>query len=97
MKQWEKKEKKDSKDFGGSRQRSSGSTWFAPGDVKTDKFLIDSKFTEKNSYSLNKQTLDKIYEEALFQDRIPMLSLDIAGTEVVVVFKEDFLNLISKV
>jgi len=96
MKAWAKKEEKDSRDFGGERQRASGSVWFSPGDVKTDKFLIDSKLTSKTSYSLNQKTLDKLYEEALFSDRIPMLSIDLNGTEVVVMFKEDILKILAK-
>lgn len=97
MKKWERKEKKDSKDFNGQRQKGSGNYWGKPGDVKTDKFLIDSKQTEKNSYSINYETWDKIYEEALFTFRIPLLSIIIKDLELVVLSKEDFLSLLDKV
>lgn len=92
MKKWEKKEKKDSKDFGGERQKGSGNYWAKPGDVKTSDLLIDSKQTDKASYSITKKTWDKLYEEALFSFRIPVLSLIIQDLELVVLSKEDFLK-----
>lgn len=95
MAKWKDKEKKDSKDFGGYRQKGSGNFWAKPGDVKTDKFLIDSKQTEKKSYSISLETWDKLYEEALFSFRIPILSLLIQNKELVVLDKEDFLKLIK--
>lgn len=96
MKKWEQKEKKDSKDFKGKKQKASGNYWAAPGDIKTEDFLIDSKQTEKKSYSISLETWDKLYEEALFSFRIPMLSLIIQKLELVVLSKEDFLKLTQK-
>lgn len=96
MKKWEKKEKNDSKAFNGRRQKASGSYWAQPGDVKSDNFLIDSKQTDKASYSISKKTWDKLYEEALFSYRYPVLSLLIQDLELVVLSKEDFQKLIQK-
>ncbi len=93
---WRKKENKDSKDFEGKRQKASGNYWGAPGDVKTDDFLIDSKQTDKGSYSISKKTWDKLYEQALFSFRVPLLSLLIQDTELIVLSKEDFLKLLQK-
>ena len=95
MKKWVKKEKDDKKAFGGRLQKASGRYWGQPGDLKTDKFLIDSKQTDKNSYSISKKTWDKIYEEALFSQRLPLLSILIQDVELVVLDKEDFLKLIE--
>lgn len=96
MKKWVKKEKSDAKEFGGYRQKGSGNTWSAPGDVKTDKFLIDSKQTDKKSYSVTIKTWDKLYEEALFAKKLPILSLKIQNVEVVVLDKEDFLKILRE-
>ena len=96
MKNWEKKEKKDAKAFGGKRVKASGSLWYAPGDVKTDRFIIDSKDTSKDSFSLNKHKLLKLYDEGLFLERIPMMSINISGMEVCVFFKDDILKLLSE-
>lgn len=96
MKDWEKKEKSDSKSFGGNRVKASGSLWYAPGDVKTDKYLIDSKDTSKKSFSLSKKALDKLREEGLFSYRIPLMSINIQGLEVVVIFKDDWETMTQK-
>lgn len=96
MAKWKDKEKKDSKDFGGQVQKGSGNFWAKPGDVKTNRFLIDSKQTEKKSYSISLKTWDKLYEEALFSFRIPILSLLIQKQELVVLSKEDFLKFIKE-
>lgn len=96
MKKWQKKEKSDAKEFGGYVQKGSGNTWSAPGDVKTDRFLIDSKQTDKKSYSVSIKTWDKLYEEALFAKKLPILSLKIQDVEVVVLDKEDFLKILRE-
>ena len=96
MKKWVKKEKSDEKVFDGRRQRGSGNRWYAPGDVKTDRFLIDSKQTDKKSYSISMKTWDKLYEEALFAKRLPVLSLQIQDIELVVLDKEDFVKLLQE-
>jgi hypothetical protein len=96
VKKWEKKEKKDAKDFGGYRVAGSGNQWYAPGDVKHEVYLIDSKQTDKKSYSISLQTWDKLYEEALFSKRLPILSLQIQNLELVVLAKDDFLSLTTK-
>ena len=93
---WEQLEKLDAKRFGGRQQIGSGITWSAPGDVRTEKFLIDSKFTEKKSYSVSKKTWDKLYEEALFEYRIPILSIRIQDLDLCLVDTQDLLNLIKK-
>lgn len=96
LKPWQKKEKSDAKDFQGKVQKASGSTWTDPGDVKTARFLIDSKHTTKKSYSISLKTWDKLYEEALFEFRLPLLSLQIQNTELVVLDKADLLRLLAK-
>lgn len=96
MKNWEKKEKKDSVAFKGRRVKGSGNQWSAPGDVKTSKLLIDSKYTKKKSYSISVKTWDKLYEEALLMYKLPVLSVQIQDIELVVLSKEDFINITKK-
>lgn len=81
MKKWQLKEKNDAKSMGGKRVKASGSLWWVPGDVKTDVFLIDSKCTDKKSYSVSLTTWRKLSDEALFSFRLPMLSLQIQDLE----------------
>lgn len=93
IKKWEKKEIKDTKTFGGKRVRGSGNRWHSPGDVKSDKWLIDSKQTSKKSYSVSLETWHKLSDEALFSYRLPLLSLQIQDLELVVIQKEDWIKL----
>lgn len=96
MKAWKKKELKDSQDFKGKKTRGSGNYWARPGDIKSKDFLIESKQTEKKSYSISIDKWQKISDEALFSFRLPLLSIIIKDTELVVLAKEDFLKLIKK-
>jgi hypothetical protein len=90
MKKWELKEKSDAKMVGGKRVPGSGNKWNNPGDVKSDKYLIECKQTSNKSYSLTKEKLDKAYEEALFAYKIPLFSVKIQDIDVMIMFREDW-------
>ncbi len=98
MKKWQEKEKGDAKSFGGKRTPRSGGLWFAPGDVKTQDFLVDSKTTDKKSFTIPANMWRKIRKEALLNNRMPCLSIKYLNekltngepVEVVVLSKDDF-------
>jgi len=92
-KRWELKETNDAKMVGGKRVRGSGNRWYNPGDVRSEKYLIECKQTDKKSYSLTKERLNKAYNEALFAYKIPLFSVKIQDVEIVVMFKQDWENL----
>lgn len=93
---WMKKEKTDAKSYGGSVTPRSGGLWNKPGDVTSESFLFDSKYTIKMSYSVKSETLKKIYIEAIKSGKIPALSVELGdGTEFVALRKDDFLMFIS--
>lgn len=96
MKAWQKKEKNDKKSFGGRKSRGSGNYWSEPADIKSENFLIECKYTKNKSFSISIEKWQKIYDEALFSHRLPLLSIQIKDVEVVVLSKSDFLNLIKK-
>ena len=93
LRNWRKKEKKDSKDFNAKQTKGSGNQWYMPGDSRNKYFLFDSKFTKGKGYRLTQETWDKIYEQALFSLRTPALSIQIQKLELVVLSKEDFIKL----
>ena len=97
-KPWRKKEIKDAKDFKGRLTPKSGGYSSFPGDVITKDFLIDSKLTEKKSFSITAKMWRKIYNEALKSRRLPCLSVSISSydIELVVLDKNDFISLIEK-
>ena len=93
MKGWQNKEKSDAELIGGRRVRGSGNKWYAPGDSRSNDYLVESKFTEGKSYSLNYNKLQKIYNEALLTYKIPLFMVKIKDIEVVAMFKEDWTKL----
>ena len=53
---------------GGKTTPNSGATPFAPGDVKTNKFLIEckTKMSSSKSISIKKEWIQKLRDESLF-------------------------------
>ena len=88
----QKQEKKVAKQFNGKQVIASGSLWFADSDVRTDKFLIECKTTEKDYYSLTSKVWEKIEKEALKDRmRIPLMAIDLEDKYRVIVFRpKDF-------
>jgi hypothetical protein len=52
---------------------NSGSLWFDKGDLKTEDYLIESKFTEKKAFRITTKILQKLWEEALDRNKLPAL------------------------
>lgn len=63
--------------YNGRRSPSSGASWSDRGDVRFEienyKFTAECKTTEKKSFSIKKDTWNKIVEEAQEQDRRPCM------------------------
>lgn len=70
-----KTEKRLAKRLGGSRQPGSGMFSCMKGDVKTPELLIDSKETDRDSFSLTTKMLAKIEEESHTQRKVPAIVL----------------------
>lgn len=66
---------------GGRRQRGSGASDYAKGDVKAEDFLIECKQTEKASLSVKGEWLSKITREAMAAGKSPALSIEIKGID----------------
>jgi hypothetical protein len=98
MKDWQKKEEDDAESFEGRITPKSGGYWSFPGDVKTDRFLIDSKTTNKKSYSIKSTTWKKIEHEALKSRKIPLISILLIneGIELIAIDKNDFIELLKE-
>ena len=95
IKPWKKFENKTAKLFGGKRNKGSGNKWYAPGDVRSEKFLFENKQTSARSFRVSSKLWNKIYEEALFSYRIPVLAIQMPDIELIVISKEDFKNLLQ--
>ena len=88
----QKQEKSVAKKFNARLTAASGALWGMKGDVRSDKYLIECKTTEKDYYTLTAKVWEKIQEEAI-QDhmRTPLMVIDLKDTDRYVVFRpKDF-------
>ena len=88
----QKQEKRVAKKFNARLTAASGALWGMKGDVRSDKYLIECKTTEKDYYTLTAKVWEKIQEEAI-QDhmRTPLMVIDLKDTDRYVVFRpKDF-------
>jgi hypothetical protein len=93
MKAWQKQERRLAASSGGTTTAGSGAFWTRKGDVRSAKFLIEGKQTDKASISVTKKIWGKIRREALLDGRLPVLALQIQDTRLVVIDEEDFFAL----
>ena len=84
----QKQEKSVAKDLNAKTVVASGALWSAKGDCRSEKCLIECKTTDKTYYSVTAKVWEKIEEEATRDGmRIPLLVVDVAGSNRFVVFK----------
>jgi len=77
---------------GGVRQPASGALRGRPGDVRTEDWLIEDKFTDAKSYTLKLDMLMKTVREALqLHGRLPMWRITIAGERFRLLREQDYL------
>ena len=77
-------EKRTAKEIGAKVQTSSGSSAFLKGDLFTEQCLIECKtcMTEKKSFSIKKEWLEKIDEQAFqMRKKYPILAFDFGDGE----------------
>lgn len=73
-------EKKVASEISGRTVIASGSLWGSKGDVRSDKFLVECKTTDKDYYTLQYSTWEKIYKESARDGlRIPAMCIDLEG------------------
>jgi hypothetical protein len=56
---------------------NSGSLWFDKGDLKTEDYLIECKYTEKKGFRITTKILKKLWEESLDRNKLPALVVGI--------------------
>jgi hypothetical protein len=71
------REKELARDLGGRRQPASGAFWNQPGDVITEWFLVESKYTSALSFSITLDHLTKIRAEAGLKNRSPVMVIEL--------------------
>lgn len=86
-------EKRLEKVIGGSRTAASGAFWSRKGDVRSEHYLLEHKYTDAKSYSLKAADLEKIRKEALMVGRVPLFGLCLGGRNYVLMLEDDWLEL----
>lgn len=61
------------------RTINSGAFDIDKGDIKTDEYLIEHKFTEKKSITVELAVVEKIFSEATMTGKIPVLWYELGG------------------
>ena len=69
------REKSIGKQIGGRAHIASGALWFQKGDVSNEFIIIEDKFTQKDTYSLSLDTINKIDKEGKQNNKIPIMSI----------------------
>ena len=74
-----KSNKRKGSDFEEKVQKciASGALYFDKGDLKTEDYLIECKFTELDGFRITKKILEKIWEDALDSHKLPKLVIGI--------------------
>lgn len=93
-KAWERQEARLAQALSGSRRPGSGAFWSAKGDVRTADQLIEAKQTGKKQITLRADVLRKIELEAVAEGRTPVLAIEVAGRDYVVLMLDDFTELL---
>lgn len=95
LKPWEEQERRLVRQTGGQRSAASGAL-SRKGDVRSRLMLIEAKTTGNRSYTIQSKELEKIWREALMDDRLPVLQFDLNGTSYAVTLWEDLRGLVGE-
>ena len=78
-----------------SRWNFSGMGVFKKGDLQIEQFLVEAKTTEKSSFSVRANLLEKIRKEATRKALKPAMLVNVKGQEYIILEFEDFLDLLD--
>jgi hypothetical protein len=92
----QKLEKSLARNLGGKTTPGSGAFGFYKGDVTSDLWLAEHKYTDKSKYRLTLKTWQKIKNEAYDRNKLPLMEIVINAEEnplkLIVVSLRDFQN-----
>lgn len=56
---------------------NSGAFWFDKGDLKSDEYFIECKYTEKKGFRITTKMLEKLWNDALDSNKLPVIVIGI--------------------
>lgn len=91
----QRQERRIAKELSGSVNSGSGNGWIRKSDIRTAYELVEAKITGAKSYSLKDAELQKNYDYALMDGRIPIFMVEFQGTgnKWVIMQYDDYLTL----
>ena len=86
-------ERKAAAKYSGTTNSGSGNGWVRKADVRTEAELFELKTTNKFSYPLDCRELQKLWDQAILDDRIPVFEIEFAdrGVTCVILDKNDYI------
>ena len=98
QRQSQKQERRLASAMGGRTVGGSGNSWSHKGDIDGGEFLVEAKWTGKNSYSVTANVWRKIETEAARSAKVPVLAvrLDPSDLDLIVVSEADYLSLVAE-
>ena len=93
QKQSQAHEKRLEKVLGGSRTAASGAFWSRKGDVRSEKYLAEHKYTAAKSFSVKSSELQKVETEALLVGRVPIFCVSLGNRDYVILLEDDFIEM----
>lgn len=90
QKQSQKHEKRIAKKIGGKTMAASGAFWSHKGDVRSDLYLVEHKYTSKKSFTIKSEVLEKISTEAILDGRTPVFAFHLNGRDYMILEEHYF-------
>jgi hypothetical protein len=84
-------ERRAASSYGGAVNPGSGNQWHHKADVRTPEYLVECKTTTKLSYSLTEKTIKTLWDQAILDNRIPVLEIELPSLTAVILDKNDFI------
>lgn len=81
------------------RRKGSGSKWYAKGDAISSMFLVEAKdkATPSETRTISKKTFNKLKEEAIYENRIPLYVVGFGdGKDFYIMEERDFADIIER-
>lgn len=89
---WRQWELEVASDTEGSITVGSGNQWYSKSDVRTEKYRISCKDTEKNSFSITRSDWREIDRISAQDNKIPVLAINISGVKLALISWDSFIN-----
>lgn len=89
-------ELRTAKELGGDLVSGSGNQWHSKGDVKAKRYLVECKRTDKKSYSLKAEDLEKLRVQAHKAGKNPLFQVELGKERLAILPWELLLDLLVR-